>query len=340
MPTNLKPYTALRDEVVEILLTARERARQIVERELAAAYWQVGQLLHAHLSAQGGRAAKGEQVVQQLAVDLEMPPRRLYEMLQVYRAFPKVRSIALLTWTHYLRLLKAPDAERQHYFQRAVDEGLSVRQLEAAMATGVLVEASAKRGKSGERTRRFQTRRGQLHTYRIVESQRLDGAVELALDLGFSLRRQVVLKGIEHPQADRVVEARRRGKGYVFFRVDLPRARLFTFAAAIKRVVDGDTLLAEVDCGFSCRMEQRLRLRGIDAPELKTVEGRRARAFLQSELARVDFVVVKTFRPDKYDRYLADVFYLPGEKDAGKVAAEGICINGLLLQKGLAPVFT
>ena len=28
-------------------MTARERARQIVERELAAAYWQVGQLLHA-----------------------------------------------------------------------------------------------------------------------------------------------------------------------------------------------------------------------------------------------------------------------------------------------------
>ena len=46
------------------------------------------------------------------------------------------------------------------------------------------------------------------------------------------------------------------------------------------RVVDADTLLVEVDCGFGCRMEQRLRLRGIDAPELKTPEGARARAFV------------------------------------------------------------
>lgn len=40
-----------------------------------------------------------------------------------------------------MSLLKAPEAKRDHYLQRAVDEGLSVRQLEAAMDTGVLVEA-------------------------------------------------------------------------------------------------------------------------------------------------------------------------------------------------------
>ena len=87
-------------------------------------------------------------------------------------------------------------------------------------------------------------------------------------------------------------------------------------------------------------MEQRLRLRGIDAPELKTPEGARARAFVVAELGQVDFVVVKTFRPDKYDRYLADVFYLPGEIDAKKMAAEGVFLNRLLLQKGLATLVT
>ena len=57
MSSKLTPtsYTTLRDEVVAVLLTAREHARQIVERELAAAYWQVGQLLHAHLLTHGGR---------------------------------------------------------------------------------------------------------------------------------------------------------------------------------------------------------------------------------------------------------------------------------------------
>ena len=111
-------------------------------------------------------------------------------------------------------------------------------------------------------------------------------------------------------------------------------------ALLVTRVVDGDTLLVEVDCGFGSRIKQRLRLRGIDAAELKTAAGRRAHAFIKSELAALDFVIVKTFRPDKYDRYLADVFFLPGAEDAQQVAAEGIFLNGLLVKKGLAQIFT
>lgn len=67
MSTKLRPYTTLCDEAVELLLTTRQRARQIVERELAAAYWHVGRLLDAHLQTHGGRAAKSEEVVRQLA---------------------------------------------------------------------------------------------------------------------------------------------------------------------------------------------------------------------------------------------------------------------------------
>ncbi len=335
----LSTYVALRDEIVEVLLGARERARQIVEREIATAYWEVGHLLHVHLAAHGKRASYGEQVVEQLAADLEMDYRRLYEMVKIYRAFPIFRSIGKLTWTHYLTLLKAPTERREYYLQRAIEESLSVRQLQEAIGTDMAALPAARAGKARKKTPALQARRGLLHVYRLVESLRTDGGKELTLDLGFALRRQVDLKEIEQPQVGLVVESTRRGKGHTLVQVDLKRDRLFTFAAAVKRVVDGDTLLVEVDCGFGCRMEQRLRLRGIDTPERKTVEGRRAHAFVQSELARVSFVVVKTFRPDKYDRYLADVFYLPGEHDAKKVAAEGLFLNRRLLAMGLARVF-
>ena len=60
-------YTTLCDEVVAVLLTARERARQIFERELAAAYWQVGQLSLAHLLTHGGRL-RARKVVRQVAL--------------------------------------------------------------------------------------------------------------------------------------------------------------------------------------------------------------------------------------------------------------------------------
>ena len=85
----------------------------------------------------------------------------------------------------------------------------------------------------------------------------------------------------------------------------------------------------DIDCGFGIWTRQKLRLRGIDAPEMDTAEGREARDFVVRALgkgrrlraegerkgrgSRWWDVVVTTTKPDKYDRYLADVFYVqPG----------------------------
>ncbi len=259
-------------------------------------------------------------------------------MRQVYRALPIVRTSAQLGWSHYLALLKSPPAQRAHYAERAAKESLSVRQLQEAINAGV--SQLSTENTERPQTPTLQPRRGVLHAYRLVESRSAVGTVELALDLGFSLRRVVDLAGIAQAAPGRVVASVRKGRGYALKSAELTRSRLFTFVAVVDKVVDGDTLLVEVDCGFSCRMRQRLRLRGIDAPELKTARGQSARSFVNNELAAVDFVVIKTFRPDKYDRYLADVFFLPGAADAQQVAAEGIYLNALLLKKGLAQVFS
>jgi len=75
--------------------------------------------------------------------------------------------------------------------------------------------------------------------------------------------------------------------------------------------VDGDTLYVDVDLGFKTGVLQYLRLRGIDAPEIDTPEGKKARDFVVRELAKVPYIILTSSRSDKYDRYLADVFYLP-----------------------------
>ena len=85
--------------------------------------------------------------------------------------------------------------------------------------------------------------------------------------------------------------------------------QVFTYYAYIERVVDGDTLLVQVDLGFGVWTRQYLRLRGIDCPEIDTAKGRQAKRFVESELSRVPYVVISSSRSDKYDRYLADVFY-------------------------------
>ena len=64
-----------------------------------------------------------------------------------------MRTTALLTWSHYLSLLKAPEAKRDHYLQRAVDEDLSEL---AAIATDVPVEAKARPKKTRDHTSKLQ----------------------------------------------------------------------------------------------------------------------------------------------------------------------------------------
>ncbi|MFZ5800690.1 MAG: nuclease, partial [Candidatus Omnitrophota bacterium] len=70
--------------------------------------------------------------------------------------------------------------------------------------------------------------------------------------------------------------------------------------------------------------------------EITTKTGRAAKRFLIAALKPCPFLIVKTYQPDKFDRYLVEVFYLPGEEDETKVAAEGRFLNQELLDNRLA----
>lgn len=63
---------------------------------------------------------------------------------------------------------------------------------------------------------------------------------------------------------------------------------------------------------------------------------RRAYQYVVERLKSVKFIIVKTRKSGKYGRYLADIYYLPGENDPQKVAQKGIFLNQELLDKGLA----
>jgi endonuclease YncB( thermonuclease family) len=55
----------------------------------------------------------------------------------------------------------------------------------------------------------------------------------------------------------------------------LPDCGLYTYRATIERVIDGDTVVANVDLGFHTWIhDEHLRLFGIDAPELSSDEGK------------------------------------------------------------------
>jgi endonuclease YncB( thermonuclease family) len=164
------------------------------------------------------------------------------------------------------------------------------------------------------------------------------------LDLGFRVR-QVLAGPPGQLEAGAVVEARRSevgafaggdGTRHDLVAGDGSGGRRYTYGARVLRVVDGDTLWAEIDCGFGVSIEEKLRLRGIDAPEMSTPEGERARAFVEESLRDCPTIVLATSTTDLYDRYVADVVYLSGVEEPQRILGDGQYLNGELLSAGMA----
>ena len=61
----------------------------------------------------------------------------------------------------------------------------------------------------------------------------------------------------------------------------------------------------------------------------------RAEKYLERLFKANKDIIIRTFKSDKYDRYLSDIFYLTEEKDMNKIARNGIFLNQELLDKGV-----
>ena len=92
---------------------------------------------------------------------------------------------------------------------------------------------------------------------------------------------------------------------------------MFTYAAKLIEVIDGDTVDLLIDLGFGVHVKERCRLYGIDAPEMPTEAGKAAKAYLESLIAAATgelFIATRkmTRKPkektDKYGRYLAVLY--------------------------------
>ncbi len=80
----------------------------------------------------------------------------------------------------------------------------------------------------------------------------------------------------------------------------------FIYRADVVRVIDGDTLVLDIDLGFSIVMRrQRIRLFGINAPEMRTRHGKEVKKYL-ANLIEGRTVTLRTIRDKKgeYRRWL------------------------------------
>jgi endonuclease YncB( thermonuclease family) len=110
-------------------------------------------------------------------------------------------------------------------------------------------------------------------------------------------------------------------------------SRIHIYQARITKVIDGDTLDLMIDQGFGNFTQQRMRLYGIDAPEMRTQVGKSLKSDLDSLYLTATWIVVqsieapksKQFR-DKYGRYLAIIY------DAWPIAPRAITNGEKILE--------
>jgi micrococcal nuclease len=104
---------------------------------------------------------------------------------------------------------------------------------------------------------------------------------------------------------------------------------MYEYKATVVRVVDGDTVLLDVDLGFYTYSRMSCRLAGINCRELNEPGGSQARGYLTSLLPVGAEVVVTSVKPDKY----------AGRFDAIVATSDGTIINNKMVEAGYAALW-
>lgn len=317
--SSLDSYGRLREEVQKTLQQGRKKAEAAVDKERTKTYWEIGHLIDRHIHAEkpeAKRAEYGREVVKRLAQDLGIGASTIYSFLMFSRTYKILPARGKLSWRHYQSLLSVKDdSERTALIEAAEKENWTSRTLEMKIR-----EANGSKKRNEKKVFKFTSKRGSLATYQMGPRD--------WVDLGFSIftawRPLENLVGFKEGDILRWVATKKK-----FEKIEGGnRSDLYTYRAQVERVVDGDTLWVHVDLGFRLFVRQKLRLRGVNAAELHTAAGERAKRFLEEEFKKVSSVLITTTKPDKWDRYLADVWI--GETN----------LNKLLLKKGFASLMS
>tara|TARA_R100000664_G_C2742647_1_gene130854 strand:- start:88 stop:468 length:381 start_codon:yes stop_codon:yes gene_type:complete len=115
---------------------------------------------------------------------------------------------------------------------------------------------------------------------------------------------------------------------------------MYNYNAKCIRVVDGDTIDAEIDLGFDIKVTKRIRLGGINAPESRTrnkVEkklGLAAKERLKEMLeGAANCFELESKELGKFGRVIGKLHI---DKIAGKDVITKVCVNDCLVKEGYA----
>jgi micrococcal nuclease len=104
---------------------------------------------------------------------------------------------------------------------------------------------------------------------------------------------------------------------------------------SIHKVVDGDTIDADIDLGFDISLTKRIRLAGVDTPESRTKDeyekklGLESKEWLKNRLQFAKDIIIKTELPDSTEKYGRIIGHL-------YINSEATSLNDQMIAEGYA----
>jgi len=143
----VKGYREILQDVQEILLKARSRAYQAIDKLKVEAYWEVGQRITKGELENKNRADYGKAVIMRLSLDTGIDKSTLYDAHHFFKEYPNFRTVCgKLTWSIWRRLIYIADAEEREFYRlKSNEENWTFRRFVDACKTKQFQKRSRKR---------------------------------------------------------------------------------------------------------------------------------------------------------------------------------------------------
>jgi endonuclease YncB( thermonuclease family) len=300
--------------------------------------WETGRRIIETEQNGRARAVYGSALIPTLSIHLTQKlghgfsTRNLWRMRSFYLAESIMPTSAELDWSHHAELNPVKDKKvRRQLEQRVLKEGLTSHELREIVRETVGGDDAPSEPVPATKFPPLKRPSGlqlgtcskttdlpQLRVNKSSVLSKREGDSLTVLDLGFFVSCVVARADLGS--------------------VTVMDAPAYTYGAIVERVVDGDTLKVQIDVGFGIVVHEKLRLRGINTPELGKAKGEKAKKFVAGLLPAGSAIVLQSHRTraDMFGRFVADVFYNKEAASLEEILAGGVYLNQELLDRGLA----
>jgi endonuclease YncB( thermonuclease family) len=313
-------YKTLFESVCQIYEATLLQAEDTYGTNSNNAYFQMGRQIGHLLESAEQTGRYGKKLVPTLCRDIKQKygrgpsTRTMRNMRKFAILYTEETTSPALSWSHYCVLLSIRDTDT-----RARLEQQTIRRHLDRDALQQLVSLTLQHSKDGKPTFPLSPRKGTLQIAKLI---RPHASSPPLLDVGFGVQyapnSTTRLNNLEHG-----ICLQRYANGKLKLIECAPGER-YCYRASLENVIDGDTVKMRIQLTGSIFICERLRLRGVDAMELNTPEGQKAKRALERLLHNRKKIIIYTYSTDRYGRYVADL------------VADNLYINKTLIEKGHA----